>query len=709
MLENLDLGLLTRKRIRLIRQTEVAECGLTCLAMLANYHGAELDLGALRRRFVPSNRGTSLTSLIGTADEVGLRARPVKLDLQALGNLKLPAILHWDMSHFVVLEAIRGGKALIHDPIGTSVWMPMSEVSKHFTGVALEIEPRVGEPPVRHRERLRLSALWRNISGLKRSLVQVAILSLLMQAFVLASPYYLQIGIDDALPAMDSNLLIVLALGFGLFTVINAIAALMRSFVLMFAGNTLSFGIATNVAHRLFRLPIDWFGRRHAGDVLSRFQSIDPIQKTLTDGAVSALIDGSLAILTLSMMFVYSVRLAAVTLGAFLIYAIVRWISFKSQRSAQEAAIVAKGREQSVLLETLRGITTLRLFGAETARHTLWQNRLSDATNANVKLNRLANWQSAANILIFGLENVLVVWLAIGLVIRGAGFSVGMIFAYMAYKQQFMQKATSLIDQGISFGMISLHLERLSDIALTPEDSRFSTTHESDTKISGAVEVRGLGYRYSPSDRPVLDDVSLRIEAGEHLAITGPSGGGKSTLVRMILGLAEPDVGEVLIDGQPMRRIGMRNFHRQVAAVLQEDTLFAGSLVDNIALFDDQINMELVAAAATAASIHHDIMAMPMRYETLVGDMGLALSGGQRQRILLARALYRRPRILVMDEGTAHLDARHEAAVNAAIRQMGITRIIVAHRQETIASADRVVVIDNGRVVSESAPARAAA
>lgn len=694
----LDLGLLTRSRVRLIRQTEVAECGLASLTMVANYHGLDIDLGTMRRRFAPSLRGAALRSLIGLADRIGLTPRAVKLPLEELGNLHVPAVLHWDLNHYVVLEKVKGDKALVHNPDGRSGWMLLSEVSNHFTGVALELRPSDDFSRESQRERLHLPQLWRRMTGLKRALVQTLVLSLVMQAFILGMPYYMQIAIDNALPALDNNLLAVLALGFALFTLINAGAALLRSFVLLTAGTTLGFALASNIARRLFRLPIDWFEKRNTGDILSRFQSIGPIQQMLTEGAVAAMVDGALAIFTLAVMFFYSPLLALIAIIAFLLYGIVRAVSFSFQREAQEASIVTGGKEQTTLIETLRGITTLRLFGRETLRHALWQTRLTDAVNADVRLARIGIWQNIGNTLIFGLENILTIWLAIGFVIEGAGFSVGMVFAYMAYKTQFIQKAASLVDQGIAFRMLGLHLERLSDIALSDEDKSFGSSIDVDTELKGKVELRGVYYRYSPSDPIVLDGVDLIVNPGEHVAITGPSGGGKSTLVKLLLGLVEPESGEVLADGLPLHRFGYRSYHQQVAAVLQEDSLFAGSLTDNIALFDDRPDMELVIACAQAASIHQDIARMPMQYETLVGDMGSTLSGGQKQRVLLARALYRRPKVLVMDEGTAHLDAVHESAVNAAISTMGITRIIIAHRKETIEAAQRILVMDGGKL-----------
>jgi ATP-binding cassette subfamily B protein RaxB len=693
----LDIGLTSRRRVRLVRQTEVSECGLACLAMVAGAHGLDVDLGTLRRGFQPSMRGAALQTLIAIADGIGFSSRAVKLPLDELRNLVTPAILHWDMHHYVVLERVKGGKALVHNPDGRSKWYSFDELSNHFTGVALELSPADDFESGRKRERLKLRQLWHRMSGFKRALAQTLVLSLVLQAFVLASPYYLQVAIDSALPALDRNLLTVLALGFGLFTLINAGALLLRSFVLLSAGTSLSFAIASNIARRLFRLPVSWFGKRHVGDILSRFQSISPIQQALTQGAVGALLDGALAVLTLAVMFFYSVKLALVALLAFALYALVRFVSFSFQREAQEGSIIAASKEQSTMIESVRGIVALRLFNRETQRHALWQTRLADSINAGVGLARIGIWQSVANTLIFGLENIVTIWLAIRLVIDG-GFSVGMVIAYLAYKTQFLSRAASLIDQGVTFRMLGLHLERLSDIALADQDPSFAQASPVRAELEGRIELRDIRFRYSPGDPLVLDGVNLVVEPGDHIAITGPSGGGKTTLVSIILGLLEPESGEVLVDGVSLSRFGYKNYHDQVGAVLQDDSLFAGSLADNIALFDEAPDMERIAAAAAAAAIHDDIARMPMGYQSLVGDMGTALSGGQKQRILIARALYRNPRLLVLDEGTSHLDPLTEKRASASIGALGVTRIIIAHRLETISAASRVYVVSQGRL-----------
>ncbi len=685
------------KRVRPVHQVELGECGLACLAMIAGSHGLEVDLGTLRRRFPPSLKGANLKGLIAIADAIGLAARPLKLPPAQLANLHLPAVIHWNLDHFVVLERVKRGRALIHNPDGHSQWYTLERISEHFTGIALELRPTSSFRTGTHREKLRLNDLWTRITGAWRSVAQAIILSLVLQAYVLAYPYYLRLVVDEVLPSADLNLLFVLALGFALFTTVNAGVGLLRSHVLLVVGNALSFGIGANIARKLFRLPISWFEKRHVGDVLSRFQSIKPIQDALTQGAVAAILDGLLVVSVIAVMFFFSVSLTLIALGASAIYAAVRAASFRMQREAQQNAISASAREQSTMIESIKGIILLRLFNREAHRHAYWQNHLTSALNAQMRLARIGLSQKTASALLFGLETVLIVYIATQRIIASE-FSIGMLFAFMAYRLQLQERASALIDQFFVFRMLDLHMERLSDIALAEEDGSVASAFGLGLPLKGSLALRDLRFRYDPMEPLILDGVGLDVAPGEHVAITGVSGGGKSTLLKVVLGLAEPESGEILVDGLRLRDFGLKNFHEQVAVVLQEDVLFAGSIAENIALFDDAPDMSWVVSCAMTSAIHDDIVRMTMGYETLVGDMGSALSGGQKQRILLARALYRRPRILLMDEGTAHLDSRTERLVNEGIGALGITRIIVAHRAETLACADRVFVLERGKL-----------
>lgn len=693
-----NLGIFSSQRVRLIRQTEVAECGLASLAMIASFHGLEIDLGTMRRRFEPSMRGTSLRTLLKIADQLEFVPRPVKASLDHLEKLHLPAILHWNLNHFVVVERVTSKAAMIHDPNGRSGWMQLSEVSLHFTGVALELRPSSVFKKGVSKQRLQLSELWTHLSGIKDALAQTFLLSFVLQLLSLIAPYYLQIAVDSALPALDSNLLIVLAVGFGLVAVFGTGTTLLRAFGLLHAGTTMSIGLKSNVVRHLHRLPISWFEKRHSGDILSRVQAVGPIQKLLTEDSAVAVVDGALAIFTFCIMLYYSAALAILALIAFAIQCAIRLAFYPAQRAAEEAKIVASGREQTSQIETLRGIRTIRLFNREAYRYLMWQTLLIDVANADIRISRIVIWRSTATLLIFSLENVISIWLAISFVMKGAGFSLGMVFAFMAYKLLFTKKSEAMVDQIMSFRMLELYLSRLSDIVHAKEDVGFVDDPSAAKELFGRIELKNLSYRYSSSDPWVLYETNAVFGQGEHIAITGPSGGGKSTLVKILTGLILPTNGEVFVDGIPLKQFGLRNFQQQIAAVLQDDSLFAGSLAENIGFFDEHIDMESVVLVAKAAAIHDDIMAMHMQYETLVGDMGSTLSGGQKQRLLLARALYRKPRILIMDEGTAHLDSINEAVVDSAIKEMGITRIIIAHRKETISAASRVLLMSGGKL-----------
>lgn len=693
MFENFRLSVGTAGKIRHLKQAEHAECGPACVVMIAQFHGLKTDLDTLRRRIPTSSRGLSLRSLMGFADKLELSSRPLKVPLEDLDSLRLPAILHWDLNHYVVLERYRDGKALIHDPAASSRWISLRELSNHFTGVALELQPTSDFSVGERTERLRLTKLWSGHAGLKRSLVQALVLSFVVQITILAAPYFMQISIDKILPASDVDLLIVLAGGFAALVLFNAAASFLRSFVILWAGTHLGFKLAVDLARRLFQLPVSWFEKRHVGDVLSRFQSVVPIQDFLFNGAIVVIIDGVMALFTLVIMIYYSIWLTAVALSFFVLVIAVRLVLFLAERQAIEHTIVTKAVEQSNLIESLQGITTLRLLNRESYRHAFWQSKLTDSINSEVGLARVGIWQRTSVGLITGIEGIAVTFLAVLLVIDG-GFSVGMIFAFVAYRGQFSEKASNLVEQFIKFRLLRLHVERLSDIALAEQDISFTQDQDKSFDLVGKLEIDQVSYRYSPDEPEVLSCVSFSVNPGEHVAITGPSGGGKSTLVKILLGLAEPTNGEFRVDGHTLERFGYKSYREQTSAVLQEEGLFAGSIAENIALFEDRIDEEKVRTAAIAAAIERDIEAMPLRYETLVGERGGALSGGQKQRILLARALYREPKLLVIDEGTAHLDSYHEKLVNQAIKNLGITRISIAHRQETLAIADRVLTLD---------------
>jgi ATP-binding cassette subfamily B protein RaxB len=601
------------------------------------------------------------------------------------------------MNHFVVLKSVGARTVTIHDPAVGVRTLTLDEVGHHFTGIALELTPTGSFERKKETSRLSLTALWGRMPGIKRALAQALVLSGVLQLVVLAAPFYMQLAVDEAVMKGDGGLLTALALGFGLLTLIHIGADWLRSHVLLFLSGALNFQMGASLFHHLVRLPLAWFEKRHIGDLVSRFRSAEPIQRLVSEGLVAALVDGVMATLTLVMILIYSPKLSGIVLAALALYAILRFALYRALRQRQEEMIEASAKEQTTFIETARAIQSIKIFGREADREALWQNRYADEISRGIRHGRFTIGFKTANDLIYGIENVLVVYLG-ARAIMGNELSIGMLYAFMAYKEQFLAKATNLIETGIQYRMLDLHLDRLSDIALAEREQDSHGESLVAREVRGAVELKGVSFRYADTEPEVLSGADLKVEAGEFVAVTGPSGGGKTTLLKVMLGLFKPAEGTVLIDGTPIDHFGRQAFRSQVGVVMQDDQLLSGSIAENICFFDASLDLDRMRACAAIAGIDDEIMAMPMNYNTLIGDMGTTLSGGQRQRVLLARALYRRPRILFMDEGTSNLDLDTEREVNRALAEMKITRIVIAHRPETIRAADRIVVLREGRV-----------
>jgi ATP-binding cassette subfamily B protein RaxB len=672
--------------------------------MISSYHGHRIDLNTLRRRHPVSLKGVTLRALIQVASQMHLTCRPVRFELGQIRQLRLPAIVHWDMNHFLVLKSVTRKGILVHDPASGEKSFSIAEASKRLTGVALELSPSEGFLPKDERARLPFSAFWTQLRGSTHALVQILILSVALEAFVIVSPFYLQLTVDEVIAKGDADLLTVLALGFGLLAAIKVASSAIRSLVILIFQNVMHFQIGARLFHHLVRLPIAYFEKRHIGDILSRFTSIEPIRSALAEGMIAATIDGLMAVATLVMIFVYSIRLALVVLVAFVLYAAVRLGLYRLLRKRSLAAIEARAQENSIFIETIRAVQSLKIFNRESDRETQWLNRFADVASANVRLGRTRIAFTTINDALFGLENVVTIYLAARLALSNS-LTIGMIFAFMSYKQHFTDKAVQLVEKVLDFRILELHLERLGDIALSPLDRGHDRPLAYTRQIQGRIELRNVSYHYAETEPFVLKDISFIVEPGEFVTIMGPSGGGKTTLMKIMLGLLEPTEGEVLIDDTPLSTIGPRAYREHVGAVMQDDQLLSGSIADNICFFDPSFDHERMIQCAQLAGIHEEIMAMPMTYNSLIGDMGSSLSGGQKQRVMLARALYRRPRILFLDEGTAHLDVATEKHINESLKRLQMTRISVAHRPDIACGTDRILEIAKTLVRDACGPA----
>ncbi|MGV2293299.1 peptidase domain-containing ABC transporter [Trinickia sp. YCB016] len=685
----------------LILQTENAECGLACLAMIAGFHGSHADLRSLRGRFSVSQKGTNLMQLIRIAGQLDLSSRPLKLDLDQIGQLKLPCVLHWNLNHFVVLTEVRGGGVAIHDPAQGVRRVSAAELSASFTGVALELWPDGGFVRNAPKPAVRIRDLVGRVTGVRRSFMQIIVLALALEVFALVSPFFLQWVIDDVIVSGDRDLLTTLAIGFGSMFLLQQAISAARAWVVMYMGTTLNVQWRANVFTHLLRLPAQYFEKRHLGDIVSRFGSVDTIQQTLTSSFLTAILDGLMAIVTLVMMLVFSRVLGCVALCTMTLYGLGRWAWYNPLRSATAEQIVHSTKQQTHILETVRGMKTIKLFMRQSERRAAWLSLFVDQINAGLRTQKLQLLYQQLNGLLFGLENLIVIWLGATMVMDGQ-FTVGVLMAFNSYRGQFDSRIASLIDKWFEVKMLQLHGERLADIVLTePEPQMGSIDLALRERSDASIEVVDVMYRYAEGERVVLDGVSFKIDAGESVAIVGPSGTGKTTLINLLLGVLSPTSGRIEVGGIDTSKLGSDVLRGMAGTVMQDDVLFAGSIAENISFFDPQADDAWIIECARRAAVHDEIEAMPMGYQSLVGDMGTVLSGGQKQRVLLARALYKRPRLLFLDEATSHLDIEREREVNLAIRELNITRVLVAHRPETIASADRVVVLAGGKVAMD--------
>src|SRR5690349_15939371 len=460
------LNFLGGARLPMHLQSEAAECGLACLAMIAGYYGSPWELTDMRRRLAVSLKGVNLKDLMSMADQIGFAVRPVRLELDELRMLRTPCILHWDLNHFVVLKTARREAVVIHDPSAGVRRLPLSLVSRHFTGVAVELTPVGGYEPIQAAPRVRFRSLLGRVIGLKSSLARLFLLALAMQVFAVVSPFFLQWVVDDVLVTADRDLLITLALGFSLLLVLRTAVTAMRGWMVIALGASLKVQGRSNLFSHLLNLPAAYFEARHLGDVMSRFGSQETILQAITTDMVEAVLDGFFASLTLLIMFVYAPELSALVLAGTLLYALLRWVFYTPLRQASMEGIVWSARRDSHFLETLRGIKTIKLFNGQQDRRARWLNLLVESVNRQLTTQNLRLIFKVINALLVGALAIVVIWLGAQRVLENQ-MSIGMLLAFIAYKDQFLERVSNLIDKAVDLTMLRLHAERLADIALT--------------------------------------------------------------------------------------------------------------------------------------------------------------------------------------------------------------------------------------------------
>lgn len=688
LLGQLDLHL--RSRVPLVHQTESSECGLACLAMICNHFGKNSNLISLRQQFNLSARGTTLAGMKEIAEQLGLASRCLSLELHELNSLKIPCILHWDFNHFVVLVGVKQNRVILHDPARGRRTINLEEMSQYFTGIALEVWPGSTFTEEQESHHFSLKALAAKVHGLKGTLAKIFFYSLIIESINLLIPIGTQLALDHAIPAADVGLLTLICIGLLLFTFLRLALSALRSWSSLLMTTLINVQWQSGLFSHLLRLPLSYFERRKLGDIQSRFGSLNTLRETFTSSIVGALIDGTMLIGVVIMMALYGGWLTGVVMCFTALYVLIRLMTYSTYRELSEEILVRDARTRSYFMETLYGIATIKMQGFSERRSIHWLNLEIDTINTEIKITKMDLLFGGVNSLITACEQIAMLWLGSRLIIDN-DITIGMFIAFGVFREQFADRIWSLTNFLTKLRMMHLHNERVADIALNTQEKKKPDREILKTMKPVALEINALSYRYDDHSAAVFRGLSFQVLAGESVAITGPSGAGKTTLMRVLCGLFEPQTGSVMIDGNDIQQLGLNNYRKIIGCVMQDDKLFSGSIRENICGFDENADYEWMEECARASFIHGAIVKMPMGYDTLVGELGEGLSGGQKQRIFIARALYRKPGILFMDEATSALDEESETYVNQAIKKLNITRIIIAHRQSTIASVERVI------------------
>jgi ATP-binding cassette, subfamily B, bacterial CvaB/MchF/RaxB len=690
-----------RRSLKLIRQSESAECGLACLAMTLRYHGHPAGLRELRQHYGFSTHGATLYALVSIAREVGFRTRPVRIEVDNLALLELPCILHWNHDHFVVLSGIQNGMASIFDPARGVRNLSMPELAQHFTGVALQLTPTNDVAIPTAPNYLRLRQFVTGIQGLWGVLGIVAALLAVSQVALVVLPLFSKAIIDNVILGPASELLAYFLVAWLVAVTLHVSLDAIRDRFSQTVYQRYALNARLALFKHLFSLPLQYFERRRIAEINQRFRSLDSILSALTEGAATAFLDAAFCVMGLLLVFVYSGALAAITAVALFVLAFVMLRVIPRQNELIDATLTSSAKETGLLFESIRGVETLKLLGAEDRRLAQYRDAAKELTEDRTALAVFGITIGAAISAIQGLSQV--VTLAVGAGLVGSGqLSLGALFAFQTYQHLVLSRFQSSLRSWSLLKNSAVDIERVADIICEPHEFTITESGSVRSPTRSHLECNNVHYAYSPHDPEVLSGVDLIVEPGECIVLVGRSGSGKTTLLKILAGLHKPTSGWVKVDGNLLSDEFIRGYRSQTATVMQHDELFAGSILENIAYPDEHPDEAKVREALSRAQIETEILSLPMGLRTRIGDMGSVLAAGQRQRLLIARALYRDPKFLLLDEATANLDPEMERRIVTMVAELPVTRVVVTHRPAFLDIADRVALLEDGRLTWRS-------
>ncbi|WP_055109860.1 peptidase domain-containing ABC transporter [Paenibacillus ihumii] len=685
-----------RRRVPFIQQMEYSECGLACLAMLLNYYRHHIDLNQLREEYPAPRGGYSLFNLVEIAHSKQLETEAFRSDAEDLRQLHLPAIIHWEGKHFILLEKVHAHSYTIIDPAKGRQRITENEFIQKFTGYIVTLKP---SPSFETKKATSSSILLNYLKKYKWMLFNIFLFTLGLQAVMVSIPLFTKWFMDQVVSTTDTSFLSHTGLMLLLMLITYVLINGLRSIIIAFVQTRLDRTIMEDFMDTLLHLPFPFFDNRSNGDILFRANSNIYIRDILSTTLITLFIDLLLLITYSAMMVNFSLQLSLVLVGTSALLGLALFLNSKVVRKMVDSNIRDKIQVQSTVTEMVYNTLDIKVLGIEDRLLSKWQKKYESQLHSTQKLNIwesiIQTFTSAIQVLL----PLLILWLGAFMVLRGE-ITMGTLLAFSSIAGSFISPVISISNNYTELVSLKSYFSRIQDVLKTKKEQEQADKLIVPQQLKGKIEFRNVSFKYNRFNEEVIKNISFVIHPGESAAIVGHSGSGKSTIAKLLLGLNKPTSGQILIDDIPIEQYNLVKLRALIGSVLQEAQLFNGTIKENIQMSTEASDNEVIQAAQQAC-IYNEIMSTPLGFDTIVTESGANFSGGQRQRLLLARALVSVPKVLILDEATSSLDNISEMYIKKSISKQPCTKLIIAHRLDTIQDADKILLLHDGQIIEE--------